>query len=266
MDILLVNDDGINAAGLKALTSKLKDKHRLTIVAPESERSGSSHSITIGKPLYLKRVKIPEFASIEAYCANGTPADCTKLGLSAFDKKYDLVISGINFGENLGLDLLYSGTVNAAEEGVLNDVPAAAISQHLPEQDASEEDINAIIEETASLSADLINQMDWKPFAKRVCNINFPWRKPGNIKGIKACRQGRRRYDLKFDSNLPPTERRYIWEVRYKIDTPYNEKYETDWYWATRGYITLTPMQWNKTDFEYLKEMECKIDDLKLHI
>lgn len=266
MNILIVNDDGINADGLRALASVLKDTHNLTIVAPESERSGSSHSITIGKPLYLKSVNDPQFEGIDAYFANGTPADCTKLGLAAFGKEYDLVVSGINFGENLGLDLLYSGTVNAAEEGVLNEVPAAAISQHLPEQDASKEEIDAVIEETASLAAELINQIDWKPFSKRVCNINFPWRKPGTIKGIKACRQGRRRYDLNFDKNLPPTEREYTWEVRHKIDLPYNEKYETDWFWATRGYITLTPMQWNKTDFEYLKEMECKIEDLKLHI
>ena len=266
MNILIVNDDGINGDGLKALVSQLREKYSLTVIAPENERSGSSHSITIGKPLYLKRIEMPEFVNTEAYSANGTPADCTKLGLSAFDKDFDLVISGINFGENLGLDLLYSGTVNAAEEGVLNDVPAVAISQHLPEQDASAKEIDAVIEETAELATYLIDKIDWKPFAKRVCNINFPWRKPGNIRGIKVCRQGRRRYDLTFDKNLPPAERKYVWEVRHKIDLPYNKEYETDWYWATKGYITITPMQWNKTDFDYLDELKCRIDDLKLHI
>lgn len=266
MNILIVNDDGINADGIKALVSKLKNDHNLTVVAPEKEKSGSSHSITIGKPLYLKRVNMPEYEGTEAYSANGTPADCTKLGLSGLGKEFDLVISGINFGENLGYDLLYSGTVNAAEEGILNGVPAAAISQHLPEADASPEKINSVIEETAQTAAELINQIDWKPFSQRVCNINFPWRTPGSIKGVKVCRQGKRRYDLEFDKNLPATEREYNWEVRCKVDSPYNAEYQTDWKWATEGYITLTPMQWNKTDFAYLEELECKIKDLKLHI
>lgn len=266
MNILIVNDDGINADGLKALINELKDDHNLTIVAPEAEKSGSSHSISIGKSLYLTPVNIPEYMGIDAYSVNGTPADCTKLGVTALGKDFDLVISGINLGENLGLDLLYSGTVNAAEEGILNDVPAMAISQHLPETDADKTVIDSIIKDTAKIAAQIINQTDWKPFAQRVCNVNFPWREIGNIKGIKVCRQGKRRYDLNFDKNAPITEREYNWEVRRKTDLPYNEKYETDWKWATEGYITITPMQWNKTDFGYMKELECKMKDIKLHI
>lgn len=266
MNILLVNDDGINAHGLKTLASVLKREHDITIVAPENERSGSSHSITIGKPLYLKKVYMPEYEQVEAYVTNGTPVDCTKLGLTALEKEFDLVISGINFGENLGLDLLYSGTVNAAEEGILNGVPAVAISQHLPEKNADPKIINDIIEESVIVFSRLINQIDWKPFAKRVFNINFPWHTLGDIKGIKVCRQGKRRYDLTFDKSKPITEREYNWEVRYKIDYPYNQDYNTDWKWINEGYITITPMQWDKTDYSYMDEMNTNFQNLKLHI
>jgi len=128
MKILISNDDGIRAAGLNALRESLQDQHQLYVVAPDRERSATGHKITLDRPLRVKEWTYPGSDTI-GWEVDGTPADCVKLGLEALlPEPPDLVISGINFGPNLGTDVLYSGTVSAAVEGMINDIPSIAIS------------------------------------------------------------------------------------------------------------------------------------------
>ena len=128
--ILLTNDDGIAAAGIAALVESLKGEHDIVVAAPTREMSGMSHAISVGKRLYVDRyAPYEEQHGVEAYRIDGTPADCVMLYLEAIaERNPDLVISGINHGSNLGTDVLYSGTVNAAMEGYLHDIPAIAVS------------------------------------------------------------------------------------------------------------------------------------------
>ena len=128
MRILLSNDDGIEAEGINQLRVYLQEEHELFVVAPDRERSATGHKITLDKPLRVKERLYPGY-NTQGWAVDGTPADCVKLGLEALlPEPPDLVISGINMGPNLGTDVLYSGTVSAAIEGIINGVPSLAVS------------------------------------------------------------------------------------------------------------------------------------------
>ena len=127
MNILVTNDDGIMSPGIILLAEALSEEHEVLVVAPDVERSATGHAITIRTPLWAKEVKVGN--KNIGYAINGTPADCVKLGLLAIsDRKIDLVISGVNKGQNMGIDVLYSGTVSGALEGAVTDTPSIAVS------------------------------------------------------------------------------------------------------------------------------------------
>ncbi|HBU11661.1 MAG TPA: 5'/3'-nucleotidase SurE [Clostridiales bacterium] len=265
MHIVLTNDDGIHAYGIMALAKRLKNEHTVTVVAPDSERSACSHSITLGKPLSVRNVHRDEYDGICAYSVNGTPADCVKLATSALiEKKIDLILSGVNLGSNLGTDIAYSGTVNAALEGTICGVPSIALSQRIDGPGVAEAELRRLFDQSADITAALIGQIDMRQLKDCIYNINFPAVERSGIRGIKLCSQGISAYDSVFQKQDDPFGREFYWICAVPNDVGYNEEHETDVYWAHKGYITITPLAWNDTYHAAFPDEKCKSEDVKL--
>ncbi|MDD4334699.1 MAG: 5'/3'-nucleotidase SurE [Desulfotomaculaceae bacterium] len=248
MRILISNDDGIQADGLNVLRESLQDQHQVCVVAPDRERSATGHKITVSRPLRVKELTYPGSDTI-GWEVDGTPADCVKLGLEALiPEPPDLVISGINFGPNLGTDVLYSGTVSAAVEGMINDIPSIAISL------ASHEFCDFTF--SGELIKKMVSILDDELTPRTLLNINMP---PGAPRGIKVTRLGHRRYVNIFDKRIDPRGRIYFWMAGEPFDLDKDDP-ETD-VWAIReGYISITPVQFDLTDYRFMDKLRdiCK--------
>ncbi|NLJ75819.1 MAG: 5'/3'-nucleotidase SurE [Peptococcaceae bacterium] len=248
MKILISNDDGIRATGLNALRESLQDQHQVYVVAPDRERSATGHKITLDRPLRVKEWTYPGSSAI-GWEVDGTPADCVKLGLEALlPEPPDLVVSGINFGPNLGTDVLYSGTVSAAVEGMINDIPSIAISL------ASFEFNDFSF--SSKIIKEVVSAIDGELSPRTLLNINTP---PCAPRGIKVTRLGDRRYVNIFDKRIDPRGRVYFWMGGEPFDLDKDDP-ETD-VWAIReGYISMTPVQFDLTDYDFMNRLEniCK--------
>lgn len=203
-NILVTNDDGIHAEGLFALKTSLDRVGNVHVVAPDRPRSASSHSITLHKPLRVSKVRLPDGS--HGYSTNGTPSDCISLGvMDVVDGKVGLVVSGINWGPNLGWDLTYSGTVSAAMEAAILGIPAFAVSVASYEEDIS-------FDVTAGFAAYLAAMLLEHPLPPdTLINVNVPNQPADCINGVEITRQGRRRYFGKLDKRIDPMGRAYYW-------------------------------------------------------
>ncbi|AEF94210.1 Multifunctional protein surE [Desulfotomaculum nigrificans CO-1-SRB] len=246
MRVLISNDDGIYAEGIGALRKAMEEvADEVYVVAPDRERSACGHGITVTRPL---RAKVHKFKSGHAkgWVVDGTPADCVKLGLEAIlDHKPDLVVSGINLGPNLGTDVLYSGTVSAAFEGVINHVPAVAVSL------AAWENLDYSV--AANFMKEFIPKMLAYPLEPGVLlNINVPRDYDG--RGVRITRLARRRYVNVFDKRVDPRGQIYFWMA----GEPHNldeDDLETDAAAVKQGYISITPLNLDLTDYSFRKKM-----------
>jgi 5'-nucleotidase len=235
--ILISNDDGINAPGIRLLTKVARTLSRdVWVVAPEQERSGASHSLTLHRPLRVRKLGPRRFA------VDGTPTDCVLLAINVIlkDKRPGLVLSGINAGSNLGEDVTYSGTVAAAMEATLLGVPAIAMSQHVREDRpikwaTAERHAAQVIRRLAALA--------WP--AQTLINVNFPDVPPDKVTGIAATAQGRRKIGDNLDERIDPRGRPYYWIG------PLHEEAAgvaakpgpgTDFGAIARGKVTVTPV------------------------
>ena len=231
MRILLTNDDGIHAPGLCALHRALRGRHQLAVVAPEGERSAVGHAITLTDPLRVRRVAAGGFLG---WAVNGTPADCVKLGLAELAPwPVDLVVSGINQGANVGINLIYSGTVSAATEAVLLGRAGIACSLDAlsrPDFCLAAHLMAEMVEELAGLSTAL----------GRAINVNFPQRPLHEIRGIKAVAQDRRPFLERFERRRDPRGNIYYWHSSQ--GPPQGACGPTDLTELKRGYITVTPV------------------------
>lgn len=245
MRILISNDDGIQADGLNMLRESLQDRHQIYVVAPDRERSATGHKITVSRPLRVKEWTYPGSTAI-GWEVDGTPADCVKLGLEALlPEPPDLVISGINFGPNLGTDVLYSGTVSAAVEGLINDIPSIAISLASREAFCDFSFSGEIIKK-------LVSTLDGELSPHTLLNINTP---PCAPRGIRVTRLGQRRYVNIFDKRTDPRGRVYFWMAGEPFDLDKDDP-ETD-VWAVReGYISITPIQFDLTDYAFMDKLK----------
>ena len=244
MRILISNDDGIQADGLKELRNSLQDQHKVFIVAPDHERSATGHKITMHRPLRVKECSYPGTDTI-GWEVDGTPADCVKLGLEVLlPEPPDLVISGINFGPNLGSDVLYSGTVSAALEGLINGIPSIAISLATHEYHNFSFSGKVIKEVVSILRGELPHST--------LLNINIP---PGTPQGIKVTRLGNRRYVNIFDKRTDPRGRVYYWMAGEPYDVDENDP-ETDIWAVNEGYISITPIQFDMTDYGFMEKLK----------
>src|ERR1700759_2153115 len=201
--ILVVNDDGITAPGIKALMDVMAEIGRVVVVAPDSPQSGMGHAITIGKPLRLDKVDVYE--GIEMYRCSGTPVDCVKLAVNKIfkGKKPDLCVSGINHGLNNSVNILYSGTMSAAVEGAIESIPSIGFSL---DDHTLQADFSHCLKFVKSIALQVLQ--NGLP-AATLLNVNFPNTK--DIKGVKICRQANAKWAEEFDERLDPYKRHYYW-------------------------------------------------------
>ena len=250
MRILIGNDDGVEASGLEALVKALHKDHEVIVAAPLHQQSGMSHALTIGDSMELvKNERLARIYGIEAWGVNGTPVDGIKLYLEELgkDKPVDVVLSGINNGANLATDILYSGTVGAAREGFLHDLPSFAISLD------TKSEIKA--EEAAAIFKDYLEDTMGKTTSPFLYNINFPKSFLGRQPEFVFSRQGRRDYLNAFIRQ--ERDGRVFYTVAGEIyDTDKSEA--TDIYAAEHGFISVTPLITDLTDYGLLDEFLTK--------
>jgi len=249
MRILLTNDDGIQAVGLRAMHRALVAAgHEVHVVAPVTEQSAVGHAISLSSPLRVKEFREEGFFGLGV---SGTPADCVKLGLSTLiEQRPDMVVSGINAGANVGVDLMYSGTVSAATEGALMGFPAMAVSM---------DDFNpSELSGQAAYAAALLPRLPFSSLPERcVLNLNFPVRPIGEILGLKLCPHTRVAYQDLFEKRLDPRGHPYYWmcgELKSECISP-----DRDRRLLTEGYVTLTPLKFDFTDHETLEFLESRL-------
>ena len=243
MKLLLTNDDGILAEGIRVLSQALS-KHELYLFAPEGERSAISHGITLGMPLRAEKVSFENVK--EAYKVGGTPADCVKLAQHMIGG-FDAVFSGINHGSNLGCDVLYSGTVAAACEGMLLGIPSVAVSVDSGQTSYFS---NALVE-CIQKSAEYIEKYGLPDMT--ILNINAPNLPDSEIKGYKFAPMGRQQFSNAYVRRQDPRGRDYFWAPppHYSWDEG-----EMDYFWFEKGYITISPITYNFNDKELQKRLE----------
>ncbi|HAR68922.1 MAG TPA: 5'/3'-nucleotidase SurE [Thermus scotoductus] len=240
MKILLTNDDGIQAVGLRALYRAFTlAGHAVRVVAPVTEQSAVGHALTISMPLRVKEFQEDGFEGLGVY---GTPVDCVKLGLSTLlPEAPDLVVSGINAGANVGVDILYSGTVSAATEGALMGLPALAVSM----DDFNPRDLSA----QAAYAEMLLHRIEWAALPpKCVLNLNFPACDLAQAKDLAVCPHTRASYKDWYDSRRDPRGRPYYW-LDGEIP-PGQISAGRDRQLLTEGHVTLTPLRFDFNDPE----------------
>jgi 5'-nucleotidase len=263
MKLLISNDDGIFALGIRTLANTLAAAgHEVTVVCPDRERSATGHGLTLHKPIRAEQVESVFDPAIQAWACSGTPSDCVKLALGALlSAPPEMVLSGINHGSNLGTDVLYSGTVSAAMEGVIEGIPSVAFSlASFTEQD---------FQPAANFARTLVGQIAREPLPQvMLLNANIPAVSEAEIAGVKITRQGVRRYFDQFEKRVDPRGKTYYWlagEILEDVDEPELDSAEafrlketnlklaefqqipTDVQAIRQNYITLTPLQYNLT-------------------
>ena len=230
--ILLTNDDGIEAEGLRTLEGALEELAHIIVVAPDQERSAVSHGLTLRSPLSLKEIK-PDH-----YVLNGTPADCVIYALRHLFVQFpDLVISGINHGANLGDDIMYSGTVAAAREASAHGVPSIAVSQ-------AYDDRPIRFKEGAEYARELVSALLHNGLGGEIClNVNFPVRK---IKGMRITRQGCSEHTPHFNALDYRTDYN---SVPFSPGECQKTDFMSDRQAVLEHYVSITPLQRDQTDY-----------------
>ena len=243
MNVLLTNDDGILAPGLQALYERLAARHTVTVIAPDQERSAVGHGITLNQPLRASRVALN--AHFSGYAINGTPADCIKLGLyELLTTRPDVVLSGINPGANVGVNVNYSGTVAAAKEAALYGLPALAVSVQGREV-VNFDDAAAF---AVSLAEKLVQQ---KLPSGTFLNVNIPNIPFSEITGTIVSRQGSAHFEDQFEKRLDPRDQIYYWPGR---DTQvFGDDPEVDGAALQGCCISITPIKCDMTDYDSLE-------------
>ncbi|HWH22054.1 MAG TPA: 5'/3'-nucleotidase SurE [Allosphingosinicella sp.] len=241
MRILLTNDDGVNARGLKILEEiARKFSDDIWIVAPTEEQSGAGHSLTLTQPVRLRKLGERRF------CVTGTPTDSVMMAIAHImkDHRPDLVLSGVNRGPNLGEDVTYSGTVSAAMEGALAGIPSIALSQSYPREGMGDTVPFAAAEAWAE---DVLRPLLAAPMEPRtLVNINFPAVKPQEVKGVRVTQQGLRDYGrLRIVERTDPRGYQYFWfGLGPMLETP---GHSTDLEAVADGYVSVTPLHLDLT-------------------
>lgn len=237
--ILVTNDDGISAPGIRTLISVMKEIGEVVVVAPDSPQSATGHAITINNTLYLNKVNIDGELEQE-YSCSGTPVDCVKFAVNEILKrKPDLCVSGINHGSNSSINVIYSGTMSAAVEAGIEGIPAIGFS-------LLDYDWNADFEPTRDFIKKIALEVLEQGLPEGVIlNVNFPKLKANDIKGIKVCRQAKAMWVEKFDKRKTPHNRDYYWLTGEFVNLDKGE--DTDEWALKNGYISLVPVQFDLT-------------------
>ncbi len=247
--ILITNDDGINAPGLRVLIELMNTIGEVCVVAPDSPQSGMGHAITINDTLYCNKITLKEWDPQTEYSCSGTPADCVKIAVNEILKrKPDLCVSGINHGSNSSINVIYSGTMSAAVEAGTQGILSIGFS-HL------DYDLNANFEPAKKFIKDIVRQCLKNRLPKGVVlNVNIPKLSEEAIKGIKICRQANAHWEEKFDKRTSPLGRDYYWLTGEFINEDKGK--DTDEWALKNGFISIVPTQFDLTAHHAIKEIK----------
>lgn len=239
MKILISNDDGIDSPGIAALAKEMKKIGDVTVIAPRTEQSAVGHAITMKIPL-----RITEYyknGDFFGYAIDGTPADCLKIGIRNILKtRPDIVLSGINNGSNTAINIIYSGTVSAAREAAIMDLPAIAISQ--TSHDAKD------FSYSARIASELTKQVLKRGLPNgTLLNVNVPNLPEEEIAGILVTKQGKSKWDDVYEERMDPYGKKYYWLTGSLMET--DDKLETDQFAIKNNFVSITPVHFDLTDY-----------------
>jgi 5'-nucleotidase len=245
--ILVTNDDGIMAPGIRNLVEAVKDLGKVVVVAPDKPQSGMGHAITIGLPLRLHPVTI--FEGVEAWQCSGTPVDCVKLAVDKIlHRKPDICISGINHGANHSINVIYSGTMSAAVEAAIESIPSAGFSllDHSVEADFT----------GAKKYARLIVQqmLNTKLDKHTVLNVNIPAIPVELIKGVRICKQAYAKYEEDFVERSDPNGKKYFWLTGEFVN--FDKGRDADVWALEHNYVSVVPVQFDLTNYDLKTKLE----------
>ena len=251
MKILVTNDDGIQSKALKTLVKFLSKDNQVYVVAPDSQRSGFSHSMTFRRPMYANEMQIE--GATKAIALTGSPADCVRFALRCINLDIDMVISGPNIGPNLTVDVYYSGTVGAASEGAILGKPAIALSSVCKHVD--ENLINFDV--ACKFVADNLQKFATLHKEGRIFNVNVPDVPQEKIKGVKVVQYGKKMFEDQYVESIDPnTNLKGYWlEGDFMA---FEKPEETDAYYAGQNYITITPLHFDLCDRQLIQEIKEK--------
>lgn len=246
--ILVTNDDGITAPGIRALIDVMNEIGDVVVVAPDSPQSGMGHAITINSTLYCDPVTINKNASQKEFSCSGTPVDCVKMASrEILDRKPDLCVSGINHGSNSAINVIYSGTMSAAVEAGIEGIPAIGFSLLDYAMDANFEPSKKYIKT-------IVKNVLKNGLPKGVVlNVNIPKLSEAEIKGVKICRQANAHWVEEFDKRTNPMGRDYYWLSGKFINEDKGE--DTDEWALHNGYISIVPTQFDLTAHHFIQEL-----------
>jgi 5'-nucleotidase len=245
--ILITNDDGVTAPGIAALVEVAKQYGRVVVVAPDAPQSGMGHAITIGKPLRLNQVHL--FGDIEAYQCTGTPVDCVKLAVDKIlQKKPDFCFSGINHGSNSSINVIYSGTMSAAMEASIENIPAVGFSY----MDYS---FDADFTLSMQVANDVMHKMVHGVIPQKgLYNVNIPKIALNKYKGLKLCRQANAKWKESFVERTDPHGKKYYWLTGEFQNLDKGK--DTDVWALGKNYASIVPIQYDLTDYDLFKSIE----------
>ena len=245
--ILVTNDDGITAPGIRALIAVMSEIGEVVVVAPDSPQSAKGHSVTINDTLYINKVSKDDDPILE-YTCSGTPVDAVKLAVNEIlDRKPDLCVSGINHGSNSSINVIYSGTMSAAVEAAIEGIPAIGFSLANYNWNADFEPVKSFVK---SITLEVLEK---KLPENIVLNVNFPKLEKNEIKGIKICRQAKASWLEKFDKRVTPQGRDYYWLAGEFVNDDKGE--DTDEWALAKGYISIVPVQFDLTAHHTIQQL-----------
>lgn len=245
--ILITNDDGVTAPGIRNLVEAVKDLGKIVVVAPDKPQSGMGHAITIGQPLRLH--KLSDLEGVETWSCTGTPVDCVKLAVDkVLHRKPDLCLSGINHGANHSINVIYSGTMSAAVEAAIESIPSAGFSLMDYRIDAdftgARQYVRIIVEKMLSSSLD----------KHTVLNVNIPSIAPELIRGYKICKQAYAKYVEDFIERNDPHGRHYYWLTGEFVN--FDKAKDTDVWALANNYVSIVPVQFDLTHYALKSKLE----------
>jgi len=245
--ILVTNDDGVTAPGIRNLVEAVKDLGKIVVVAPDKPQSGMGHAITIGQPLRLHPVQFMD--GVEAYGCSGTPVDCVKLAVDkVLHRKPDICLSGINHGANHSINVIYSGTMSAAVEAAIESIPSIGFS-------LLDYSIEADFTGARHYVRIITEQMLKTPLDKHlILNVNIPSVNLELIKGIKICRQAYAKYDEDFIERKDPTGKKYFWLTGQFKNMDKGK--DTDVWALENNYVSVVPVQFDLTNYVLKTKLE----------
>jgi 5'-nucleotidase len=245
--ILITNDDGIGAKGIAALIEAARPFGDITVLAPDKPQSGMGHAITIHDP--IRMFKSDLYPGVQAYSCTGTPVDCVKLGIyELLGQKPDLILSGINHGENSSTNVLYSGTMSAAIEGAMEGIPSFGFSlaDFSPDADFSAAQHYISI---------LLQQFFEKGFEPSIClNVNVPKLPLSQIKGLRVCKQAHAYWADRFEKRQDQYGRDYFWLTGEFADL--DQRPDTDLHALKEGYVSIVPTHFDLTAYQQLQHFK----------